>query len=178
MWCRSYRQAGMSAKMLNRHRGEVDKTPMSRHAMNTVSVTRITSETTSRSPHAARGFTLIEILIVVVILGIIAALVIPQFTDASEQASDASLRNQLQTLHGQIELFRQAELGNPDLIGNQWAELVDTDYLTTPAKNVLNGFYDIGPAPAAGIGWVWRDKGNGTFQLYATNEDATAEFVE
>ena len=40
---------------------------------------------------AKKGFTLVEILIVVVILGILAAIVIPQFTDASTQAKESSL---------------------------------------------------------------------------------------
>ena len=52
----------------------------------------------------SRAFTLIEILIVVVILGILAAIVIPQFTDASQQAMESSVVTQLQTLRSQIEL--------------------------------------------------------------------------
>jgi len=54
----------------------------------------------------AKGFTLVEILIVVVILGILAAIVIPQFTNASESAKASSLVSQLQTLRSQIELYR------------------------------------------------------------------------
>lgn len=52
------------------------------------------------------GFTLVEILIVVVILGILAAIVIPQFTDASEQAKESSLVSDLQTMRSQIELYK------------------------------------------------------------------------
>jgi general secretion pathway protein G len=55
---------------------------------------------------AKRGFTLVEILIVVVILGILAAIVIPQFSDASEQAKESSLLSDLQTVRSQIELFK------------------------------------------------------------------------
>ena len=52
------------------------------------------------------GFTLIEILIVVVILGILAAIVIPQFGNASREARQASLLTTVQTLRSQIALFR------------------------------------------------------------------------
>lgn len=52
------------------------------------------------------GFTLIEILIVVVILGILAAIVIPQFTEASYEAELSSLTTDLQTVRAQIELYR------------------------------------------------------------------------
>lgn len=55
---------------------------------------------------AKRGFTLVEILIVVVILGILAAIVIPQFSDASEQAKESSLVSDLQTMRSQIELYK------------------------------------------------------------------------
>src|SRR5215207_84195 len=52
------------------------------------------------------GFTLIEILIVVVILGILAAIVVPQFGSASKEAKHASLRTNVHTLRSQIALFR------------------------------------------------------------------------
>ncbi len=55
---------------------------------------------------AKRGFTLVEILIVVVILGILAAIVIPQFTQASTEAKLNSLTSDLQTLRSQIELYK------------------------------------------------------------------------
>ena len=52
------------------------------------------------------GFTLVEILIVVVILGILAAIVIPQFTEASTEAKTSSLCTDLQTMRSQIELYK------------------------------------------------------------------------
>jgi len=52
------------------------------------------------------GFTLVEILIVVVILGILAAIVIPQFTEASTEAKTSSLCTDLQTIRSQIELYK------------------------------------------------------------------------
>jgi general secretion pathway protein G len=55
---------------------------------------------------AKSGFTLVEILIVVVILGILAAIVIPQFTNASTEAKQSSLQSDLQMLRSQIELYK------------------------------------------------------------------------
>ena len=55
---------------------------------------------------AKSGFTLVEILIVVVILGILAAIVIPQFTDAATEAKESRLMTELQTMRSQIELYK------------------------------------------------------------------------
>lgn len=53
-----------------------------------------------------KGFTLVEVLIVVIVLGILAAIVVPQFTDASTDAKLSSLKTNLQIIRGQIELYK------------------------------------------------------------------------
>jgi general secretion pathway protein G len=55
---------------------------------------------------AKKGFTLVEILIVVIILGILAAIVIPQFTQASTQAKESNLKTNLQTIRSQLLLYK------------------------------------------------------------------------
>lgn len=56
------------------------------------------------------GFTLVEILIVVIILGILAAIVIPQFTEASNDARESALASDLQTVRSQLELYKVQHL--------------------------------------------------------------------
>ena len=70
----------------------------------------------TRETMPRRGFTLIEILIVVIILGILAAIVIPQFSSASADARNSSLGTTLQTVKNQIALYQLAHNGKlPDL---------------------------------------------------------------
>lgn len=81
---------------------------------------------TKRRNTVKRGFTLIEILIVVVILGILAAIIVPQFTDAAQEAGASSARSQLQSLRSQIELHR---VQNNGAAPADLAELVTDGYI-------------------------------------------------
>jgi prepilin-type N-terminal cleavage/methylation domain-containing protein len=51
------------------------------------------------------GFTLIELIIVIIILGILAALAIPQFTPATEDAQVATMDGNLKVVRTAIELY-------------------------------------------------------------------------
>ncbi len=129
------------------------------------------------------GFTLVEILIVVVILGILAAIVIPQFTEASTEAKTSSLCTDLQTMRSQIELYKiqhndnlpgagtatliQALTGQTDVAG-----AVGTDYgpyiqqIPTNQFNNRKTIREEAGASTAGAdthGWVFNT-GTGAFQ--------------
>ena len=54
---------------------------------------------------AKKGFTLVELLVVVIILGILAAVVIPQFTDHTEDARLATLDTSLAEMRNSVELY-------------------------------------------------------------------------
>jgi general secretion pathway protein G len=111
-----------------------------------------------------KGFTLVEILIVVIILGILAAIVIPQFSNASNDARKSSLTSQLQTLRSQISLYSLQHLDKypTDLVAGgtgttPWTLLLGKTnqdqsttgnpnlgpYLQTAPANNLNGWTDV-----------------------------------
>lgn len=80
------------------------------------------------------GFTLVEILIVVVILGILAAIVIPQFTNASTEAKLSALCGNLRIMRAQIELYR---IRHNDLLPGQTVaggNIVEADF----SANLMN----------------------------------------
>lgn len=135
-----------------------------------------------------RAFTLVEILIVVVILGILAAIVVPQFTNASTEAQAGNVATQLQTLRSQIELYRVRNNGNPPALAGEddaaWDELVAGDYVRAAPMNprtrstsvVIVEFTGVGadgamPDPVEGAGWLYNDT---TGEIWANYFDETA----
>jgi general secretion pathway protein G len=52
------------------------------------------------------GFTLVEVLIVVVIMAVLAATIIPQFSDSTKDAKVSTLEFNLHTLRSQVELYK------------------------------------------------------------------------
>jgi len=71
-----------------------------------------------------KGFTLIEILIVITILGILAAAIIPNFIGFDKEARVAATKSNLDTLRGRITLFRAKEGKYPEAL----EELLTTNY--------------------------------------------------
>lgn len=65
----------------------------------------------SRKKHADRrlreaGFTLIEIMVVIVILGLLAALVVPKLVGRTEEAKRTQTRVQIKNIQQAVELFK------------------------------------------------------------------------
>ena len=131
-----------------------------------------------------KGFTLVEILLVVLILGVLAAMVIPQFSGATTEAKLSSLRSSLQRVRGQIVYYKFQHNDLPPASGGETgADFVrrlttQTDangdagsdfgpYLQAIPKNVLNDLDSVridGAAAGANInGWRF-DTATGEFQ--------------
>jgi general secretion pathway protein G len=115
-----------------------------------------------------KGFTLVELLIVVVILGILAAVVVPQFTNATGEASAGNLKAQLSTLQKQIELYAARNSGVypfPTAAGAAtWDTLRNGGYIkANPTNPAFTGATKTGIETAIGTvkgsaanAWVWN----------------------
>lgn len=64
------------------------------------------------------AFTLIEVLIVVVIMAVLAATIIPQFSNSTRDAQDSSVRFNANTMRSQIELYKAHHLGKYPALAN------------------------------------------------------------
>lgn len=57
------------------------------------------------------GFTLVELLIVVIILAVLAAVALPQFSSSTTDAQNAAIQNNLATVRSAIELYKAQHNG-------------------------------------------------------------------
>jgi prepilin-type N-terminal cleavage/methylation domain-containing protein len=128
-----------------------------------------------------RGFTLIEVLMVVTTLSIIAGVVVPQVTTVMDDARQAAVLKDLREFTFAIERYRMEHNGNsPDLIQKetliQLLQTTDADgnlgagpqylygpYLLSVPRNALNNVqrvFRVNTAPPANlsnrVGWIYH----------------------
>lgn len=94
------------------------------------------------------GFTLIEVMIVVVILGILAGTVLPQFSASSSDAKQAALTQNLEQFRSQIGLYKFQHGGKtPGFGSTQTIDFKNALLLSSDVKGVTGapGTLPFGP---------------------------------
>jgi len=82
-----------------------------------------------RARSSRLGFTLVELLVVIVVLAVLAAIVLPKFMNSSRRSKESALRSDLKLLRNAVGLF-QADTGLYPL------SLADLAATSAPAKGL------------------------------------------
>jgi type II secretion system protein G len=80
---------------------------------------------------AAKGFTIVELLIVIVVIGILAALVIVTYNGIQQKARDTERKTDINALHGQLEAYQAQNGRYPTLVN-----VNDTTFRSTDMKGL------------------------------------------
>ena len=116
------------------------------------------------------GFTLIEIMVVVAILGILAAIVVPRVMDRPDQARVAKAEQDIRALEGALNLYRLDNYVYPSTEQGLEA-LVDEPSGNPPAPN-WSGYLDRMPRDPWGRPYQYLNPGqHGAIDIYSLGAD-------
>ena len=85
-----------------------------------------------RSLKNQRGFTLLEMLIVISIVGVLAAVAVPRFTNAVALANTARIQSDLQVLNAAIMMYQTEKGTEPTKIEDLGLYVLDIDNVKPP----------------------------------------------
>ncbi len=121
------------------------------------------------------GFTLIEVMVVVVILSILAAIVVPKIMDRPEQARITKAKSDIRALEAALNLYRLDNMVYPST--DQGLEALVTAPTDAPEpKNWKEGGYlDRLPADPWGNAYLYLSPGShGAIDIYSSGPDVQA----
>jgi general secretion pathway protein G len=87
-----------------------------------------------------KGFTLIELMVVIVILGILAGLIVPRIMGRPDEARRAKARIQIESIETALKLYK-LDNGNYPTTEQGLQALVEPPAVGTPLKNWRQGGY-------------------------------------
>ena len=100
-----------------------------------------------KNPHR-NAFTLIEVLIVVIIMAVLAATIIPQFSSSTTDAKESSQKFNLHTIRSQIELYKAHHLNKVPTIADFVTQMTEkSDVSGTQTGELVYGPYVQGEMP-------------------------------
>ncbi|RZU43412.1 type II secretion system protein [Edaphobacter modestus] len=89
------------------------------------------ASTPTRASRLEQGFTLIELMIVMVIIGLLAAIAVPMYVQSVRHAREAVLKEDLRTLRGAIDAYTVDKQKAPQSLD----DLVEAGYIKTMPKD-------------------------------------------
>ena len=95
-----------------------------------------------------KGFTLVELILVITILGILAALVMPTFQGNIATAKESAAKSDLMALRTQIELYKMQHKQYPPGYANGAGTSVDTLVLQLVGTTTVTGLASPDTVPA------------------------------
>ncbi|MCL6704245.1 type II secretion system major pseudopilin GspG [Pseudomonas sp. T1.Ur] len=128
-----------------------------------------------RPYRAQRGFTLIEIMVVVVIIGVLGAIVVPQFMSRPDQAKATAARTDIQAIATALEMYRLDNSSYPST--QQGLEALSKRPAGTPAASNWNpqGYLKNRPVDPWGTPYQYLHPGlksfDGGYDLYSLGAD-------